>query len=329
MSHAITNDLGQLAGIIAVDVRKFSKHNDVQQEAIVKLLPKVLEAAADRAGLGDILRGSVFRAFRGDGYLIGFDPNRVVDVVDRYFDSLQAELRRRSQALRAEGIELRLRSSLHLGPLRSFDESVADSPSGRLMVESGRMVDAPSVRALLEHSDPTVTYVATVVSDDVMRNVIGAGRTARQPSEFVEAPLQIEAKDYSGKGYLRVPVPSGDLLRYGLLHGQPDETTKPEAEQEPETTPLLPTGFSTANFNGNAKNQVGTMIGDIKDDSVHDQSSVVTHVVGNGNSVAGNDINTTNTFADQVYSGSFYTRGDSNFGASSGRRVNESAAEGR
>jgi hypothetical protein len=46
MSHAITNDLGQLAGIIAVDVRKFSKHNDVQQEAIVKLLPKVLEAGA-------------------------------------------------------------------------------------------------------------------------------------------------------------------------------------------------------------------------------------------------------------------------------------------
>lgn len=294
MTHVDTNDLGRLTGILAVDVRRFSEHNDSQQERIGTLLPAILRDAADRAGLGDIMRNSVFHAFRGDGYLIGFDPNRVADVVDRFFDSLQAELRRRAPELRAAGIALRLRASLHLGPLRSFDTLVADSPSGRLMVESGRMVDADPVRALLEHSDANVTLVATVMSEDVMKNVIEAGRTARQPSEFVAAPLRIEAKDYSGTGYLRVPVPSGDLLRYGLLHGQPLEAAEDVAQ---------------------------TSDGESARDAL-----VRNDVAGNGNSVAGRDVMTSNhTVADQVFSGEFNTQGDANFGSSSGRRITERA----
>lgn len=321
MTQVDTNDLGRLTGILTVDVRRFSGHNDIQQGRIGTLLPVILREAAERARLDDIMRNSVFHAFRGDGYLIGFDPNRVADVVDRYFDSLQAELRRRAPELRAAGIELRMRASLHLGPLRSFDKLVADSPSGRLMVESGRMVDAKPVRALLDHSDANVTLVATVLSEEVMKNVVEAGRTARQPSEFVAAPLRIEAKDYSGTGYLRVPVPSGDLLRYGLLHGQPERTTDDERNSEEKSA--RPEGSWGNTFNGGADklNQTRDVYGGMNDDSVRNV------VVGNGNNTAGHDINTAgHTVADQVFSGEFNTQGDANFGSSSGRRINERTA---
>lgn len=334
MIQVDTNDLGQLTGILAVDVRRFSRHNDIQQKQIGTLLPVVLHEAAERAGLDEIMRSTVFHAFRGDGYLIGFDPGRVTDVVDRYFDSLQAVLRCRSPELRAAEIELRLRVSLHLGPLQSFDKLVADSPTGRVMVESGRMVDADPVRALLDHSDPNVTLVAAVLSEEVMKNVIEAGRTARRPSEFVAAPLRIDAKDYSGTGYLRVPVPSGDLLRYGLLYGQPEQATDDEQDSEERSTRSEGAGGNT--FNGSAPNarQIGYVSGGFSDNSVQNivsGDSVHNSVSGNGNNIAGGDINTApHTVVDQVYSGFFNTRGDSNFGPSSGRRINESGvAEGR
>lgn len=322
MDQLDTGELGRYTGILAVDVRGFSKHNDIQQEQIGTQLLTILREAAERAGLSDIVQNFVFQAFRGDGYLIGFDPDRVADVVDRYFDSLQAALRRRSPQLRAAGIELRLRTSLHLGPLRSFNTLVADSPAGRLMVESGRMVDADPVRALLDSSDPNVTLVATVLSEEVMKNVIEAGRTIRQPSEFVAAPLRIEAKDYSGTGFLRVPVPSGDLLRYGLLHGQPEKTAEDGDDEQP---PTPSEGFWGNSFSGHAEkvNQTRDVYGGINDSSVTAGPGGIA-VRGNGNTTAQGDINTGDrTVAEQVFSGDFKTQGDANFGPSSGRRINE------
>ncbi|EHK85310.1 hypothetical protein SZMC14600_16796 [Saccharomonospora azurea SZMC 14600] len=327
MDRLGTGELGQLTGILAVDVCRFSKHNDIQQEQIATQLPSILHDAAKRAGLSDIMRNTAFDAFRGDGYLIGFDPDRVADVVDRYFDSLQAELRRRSSELRAVGIALRLRASLHLAPLRSFDKLVADSPSARPMVESARMVDAKPVRALLDHSDPGVTLVATVVSEDVMRNVIEAGRTARQPSEFVAAPLRIEAKDYSGTGYLRVPVPSGELLRHGLLRGQPEHGTD-DGAADSEEQPIRRDGAWGNSFSGHAEkvNQARDVSGGINDSSVNAGAGGIA-VRGNNNMTAGGNVRTGGQqVAEQVFSGEFKNLGDANFGPSSGRRINEHTA---
>lgn len=315
MDQQRSDGLGRYTGILAVDVRRFSSHDDVQQGKIAELLLEVLQQAADRGAIAELLQGNVFRAFRGDGYLIGFDPDLAPAVVDRYFEALQAELRSRAAGLRASGIELRLRVSLHLGPLHSFDRLVQDSPSGAPMVESGRMVDAEPVRALLDHSDPDVTLVAVVVSEEVMQHVVGAGRTSRRPSEFVAAPLEIAAKDYSGTGYLRVPVPSGELLRSGLLHGQPEE------DDEPREQPPPVAGGSVHNeMTGTAGNlvQAGHVQGGIHDHSMRAGNGGF-NVRGDGNATAGRDVDrSTNK---QEYSGKFRSGGDINFGGSSGRRI--------
>ncbi|GGI86368.1 hypothetical protein GCM10011581_24320 [Saccharopolyspora subtropica] len=312
-----TRALGEYRGILAVDVHCFGRHNDAQQKMIIDLLPEIIQQSASRAGLPQLWDGH-FRAPRGDGYLFGFHVDLVSAVVDRFFDALQGAMRQRAAQFRAAEITLRVRTSLHLGPVQSFDALLTDSPSGKVMVDTGRMVDADSVRALLDHSDPNVTFVASVISNAVMEHVVRAGRTARKPSEFVEAPLQVDAKDYSGVGYLRVPAPSQKLLSSGLLFGQP--------EPDPEPTTEKRAIAGTANdVHGRADNVAQT----------HDVSGGINQgtqnrgivVKGNGNTTAGHGIDQSKD--KQEFSGHFYTHGDANFGPSSGRRINTDDTVGR
>lgn len=316
MEQRRSDGLGRYTGIMAVDVRRFSAHDDFQQGKIADLLLEVLRQAADRAAIPELLREEVFRAFRGDGYLVGFDPELAPQVVDRYCEALQEELRSRAGGLRAFGIELRLRVSLHLGPVGSFDSLLQDSPSGQAMVESGRMVDAAPVRALLDHSDPEVTLVAAVLSEEVMKHVVGAGRTARRPSEFVAAPLEIAAKDYSGTGFLRVPAPSGELLRSGLLQCLPEQD-EPEPAAEPDPVPASPVHNEVRGTAGNVV-QAGHVRGGIHDHSMRADNGGTT-VRGEGNAVAGRDVDQSSR--EQTFSGKFRGGGDLNLGDGSGRRT--------
>lgn len=308
--QGIERPIGDYTGILAVDVHGFGQHKtDRQQQTIVKVLAEVMQQAAIRTGLRDPWEGR-FRAFRGDGYLMGIPPELVAVVVDGFFDALQAELRRRAPQLRSDEITLRLRASLHLGAVQAFDALLQDSPTGKVMIDTNRMVDAEPVKALLDHSDPTVTHVAVVLSESVIKDVVDRGLTIRKTSEFVRAPLQVEAKDYSGVGYLRVPVPSGDLLSSGLLVGQPE----PQDEATTEAgSPRVQNSFS-----GRADNVVQTQhMRDLTANSARSDSS--TAVSGIGHIVARRDIDQSQN--KQEFSGHFYTQGDSNFGQSSGRRI--------
>ncbi|WP_024874122.1 hypothetical protein [Saccharomonospora piscinae] len=308
---------GKHMGILAVDVRRFSRHTTAQQETIQRELPAVLEVAATRAGLAEAWRGHHFRAFRGDGYLIGVRPELVAAVVDGFFDALQAELRGRTGELRASGIELRLRTSLHYGPVRAFDALLTDSPAGRVLIDAGRMLDAEPVRRLLDRSDPEVTLVASVVSGTVMEDIVQAGRTRRQPSEFVDVPLELEAKEYSGTGYLRVPAPSGDLLRSGLAPAEPDSTTLAEAEAEDkgEYTDARPAWVrNTVTGGASGVTQANAVHGGVRQQTVGNVSGGVV-ASGDGSVAGGRDATST-----QI-NGAVSPQGDANFGPASGRRT--------
>ncbi|ALG09654.1 hypothetical protein [Kibdelosporangium phytohabitans] len=320
----VNPSLGELVGILAVDVRRFSRHNDTQQRKIVDQLPQVLNQAAERAGLPALWHQKAFNAFRGDGYVMGIAADLVDAVVDRFFDSLQSELRKRARGLRADGVELRMRTSLHLGPVAQFDKLLTDSPTGRLMIDSNRMVDAPAVRALLDKSDPEVTFVASVLSGAVMDHVIMAGRTTRRPSEFVEAPLHVDAKEYSGTGYLRVPAPSGALLRFGLLTGQPESP----AADVPQEAPKPDSDSQVTNtVHGSAGNilQARDIVGNV-DTRPAPGVNNGTSIIGNGNVTAGRDVD--QSAGHQQFPGTFQAGGDADFGPSSGRRGNGDAETG-
>ncbi|MFI7680607.1 hypothetical protein [Actinophytocola sp. NPDC049390] len=312
----------EYVAILAVDVRRFSEHNGDQQKTIVNLLPEILQQAGKRAGLDDWWDRSKFLAFRGDGYLIGIPRVLIGPLVDKFFDALQLELRRRRSELRALDVEIRLRAALDLGPVRSFDAEFADSPSGEVMVNAARMLDADAVRALLERSDPAVTLVAVVLSSSVMEQVVSAGSTVRVRTEFVEVPLSVPTKAYASTGYLRVPAPSGDLLQSGLLvvenDGEPESTLfhdKVATAHQPEESATAVSN-ETGDIAGLAvlARDIG---GEVRDSSVGEAGANGVTVTGDNNVTAGGD----QTYHRQDFSGTFRTLGDSNFGPASGSRT--------
>jgi hypothetical protein len=313
-----TRSADEYVGMLVVDVCRFSKHNNAQQQTIVEMLPEILRMVTERTDLASLWEQHQFRAFRGDGYIVGFARELVGLVVDRFFDALQGELRRRSGEFRAAGVELRVRTSLHLGPVASFDSLLTDSPSGRVMVDANRMVDAAAVRALLDNSDPEVTFVASVLSHSVMENVVEAGATTRRASEFVEAPLDVTAKEYSGRGYVRVPAPSGDLLRYGLLCRQPEKISVDEDPVEARSEGVE--SHVANHVSGSAHNaiQTGDVRGGIHYDSARDNAKNIA-VTGHNNITAGGNVDQSS--GKQEFSGRFRAGHDANFGPSSGRRI--------
>ena len=300
--------VGRYIGVLAVDVRQFSRYNNDQQQTIVAVLAEMLKQAANRAGVDHLWNQNEFRAPRGDGYLIGFSPDLLSVVVDKFFDALQVELRLNAPRFRSAGIELRLRTAVDLGPVQAFDASLTDSPSGDVMVNAARLADTQEVRVLLENSDPAVTFVATAISKSVMKDVVSAGRTVRRPSEFLESLLRVPGKGYSEVGYLRVPAASGELLRSGLLFEE--HTAEETLAVVPETDPVTGDRSQETSF------EARDVSGDVQQRSVGEVSGGVT-VAGDNNVTAGRD----QTTHHQDFSGTFHTGADANFGPSSGRRT--------
>ena len=306
--------VGRYIGVLAVDVRQFGKYNNDQQKSIAAQLPEILEQAAIRARVEQLWQQNDFLAPRGDGYLVGFSPDLLSAVVDKFFDALQVELRLNSPRFRAAGIEIRLRTAVDLGPVHAFDASVTDSPAGNVMVNAARLADTREVRALLENSDPAVTFVATAVSQSVMKDVVTAGRTVRRPSEFVETTLGVPGKDYSEVGYLRVPAASGELLRSGLLFDEGG------TEESPASAPAADTDTADGAQENNFKAR--DVSGDVQQRSVRDVRGGIT-MAGDNNSFVGRDKHS------QEFSGTFHTGADANFGPESGRRIAAGDESGR
>ncbi|HEY3505612.1 MAG TPA: hypothetical protein VGN37_22855 [Actinocatenispora sp.] len=302
-------DLPDHLAILVVDTKGFSKHSDRQQNRLAPLIPEVLEQASHSAGISELWDLRIFPDSTGDGYMFGFPPKLLPHVVHRYLEHLQAELRRRARALRADGISMRLRLSLHLGPTEVLKDPRIDSPVGATMIGTHRLVDADPLRALLAYSDPDVTFLAAALSEAVMDAAVRNGSSTRHESEFVKAPVRIEAKDYTGIAYLRVPAPSGALLEKGLLGVQPAPAQE-VPDTEPVPVPADPSGTTQTvgpmDGNATAAAHVGGHVG----------------VLGGGNTFA-RDIDqstTSSTVHGNHYQAREMTIGDTNTGEQAGRR---------
>jgi len=313
--------------IMVVDTKDFSRYRDAQQNRLAHLIPQVLEQAARDSGLAKLWTHQKFPDSTGDGFIVGFDSGLLPQVLDRYLDVLQAVLRQRDTELRAEGIKLRMRLSLNKGPVEMLKELAYGSPVGKTMIDTHRLVDAEPLRVLLDRSDPDVTFLAAAISENVIAEVVRTGYAGRKESEFVAAPVKIESKDFQGTAYLRVPVPSGDLLRYGLLGVQPGREENKDngtvARPAPSPTPSASAAASVSvnKVSGRPRGrtvQLRDVNGGLHDHSVTTgnitgTTGVIGSVSGSGHTIVGRDIdqshNTWNAGGDQ-----YHARGDMAFG---------------
>jgi hypothetical protein len=266
--HTVADDLPETVAIMVVDTKGFSRHNDVQQEKLTVLIPEVLEQACRRCNLEDLWSGRQFPDSTGDGYIIGFQPRFLPGVIDRFLDALQEELAIRLPSFKSQDMRLRMRLSLEVGPARQLNDPRVGSPVGNAMIATHRLVDAEPLRALLDNSDPDVTFLAVALSERVMHDVVEGGHTRRHVvSEFVSCPVTTGKKGFSGTAYLYVPALSGELLRQGLVGVQ--ARTKP-VDAIPAPTPVPKPSSSVKRGVSAVDGHSNTVAGRDIDQSRHD-----------------------------------------------------------
>jgi hypothetical protein len=106
-----------------------------------------------------------------------------------------------------------MRVSVTVGPVSDSGLRQVSDGAGNARVELHRLLDSEPVRDLLTRSGG-ITRVAAIVSSRAFEDAVATGYSDEDASLYVEAPVQV--KSYQGRAYLRVPVPSGDLLTQGF-----------------------------------------------------------------------------------------------------------------
>ncbi|MBX6387834.1 MAG: hypothetical protein IRZ08_02330 [Frankia sp.] len=221
--------------MLAVDIKDFSGRPGADHQRLTMAIPDILDGALRRCGLGHLVGAHRFDQSSGDGWLRGYDPTVTTFLINPFLAALQAELsdcnHRGAHGIRATH-PLRMRVSIHLGPVDDSGHNLAGDGSGDARVATRRLLDAESVRDLLERSDPSATYVAAILSARVYEDAILTNYAAMPAALFHQVPVQV--KTYRDFGYLYVPQVSGRLLTEGLGGTQPGGPADPPASPAPD-----------------------------------------------------------------------------------------------
>lgn len=206
-------ELPPYRALLAVDIRDFSGTLGKDHARITEAVPTILRSAFQRCGLAETWREQRFGIGTGDGYALGLPSAVLPFLLNPFLPALQEELVYRAE-VNADPVPLRMRVSVHVGPVTDSGGELLSEGSGTARVETHRLLDAAPVRELLNRAGP-MTRVAAIVSDRAYQDAVLSGYAADAPEHYVPAP--VEVKKLVGTGYLRVPSPSGDLLSDGFL----------------------------------------------------------------------------------------------------------------
>ncbi|MGA5731973.1 hypothetical protein ACPCI1_25435 [Streptomyces seoulensis] len=274
-------------GILAVDAKDFTGRPAVQHEAVSRAVPALLKTALARAELRDLWDDRRFPATTGDGYVFGFDPTRMPFVIHPLLLTLQDVLTDYN-VLSHGAVPIRLRASLHIGPLPDTGDEFGGNGTPRN--DTHRLLDSQPVKAVLASHKESITHVAAILSDRCYEDAVVSGYTGRHADHFVEAAATVEGKQFFQRAWIYVPQPSGPLY----------EKTEPavaEISQEPVREvgrPLQDDGPQDRSTRNSAPN------GNINTGTVHGGQSVRNHS-GTGDHVEGNKADRVRGFqGDQV-----------------------------
>ncbi|MGX7825836.1 hypothetical protein ACTG9Q_12150 [Actinokineospora sp. 24-640] len=245
-------ELPPYTAILVVDVMDFSGRPGRDHARVTESIPSVLRQAFRRAGMSEHWDDNKFEFGTGDGYVVGFRPAVLPFLLNPFLPALQEELfyRNKVAAETDQGQPLRMRVTVHVGPMTSSSANPLSEGSGAARVEAYRLIDAQPVRDLLTRSS-AATCVAAIVSARVFADAVQPGFTGEDPELYIRAP--VEVKSYEGTAYLRVPAPSGGLLAEGFRTTTPED----DAIAAPGDAPVAEQHNTTRDVNGNVV-QTGT-----------------------------------------------------------------------
>lgn len=218
-------ELPEYRALLVVDVKDFSGLRGRHHAEVTDAIPDVLGGAFERCGAPEVWDGRRFAQSTGDGLSAGFGSGVLPLLLNPFLRSLQDELDHLA-GIRALPAALRMRVSVAVGPVTDPNPDGVSTGSGPARVENHRLLDSAPVRDLLARSGPA-TRVAAVVSARAYEDAVLPGYAGEPPELYV--PVPVREKGLRGEAYLRVPSPTGGLLRNGFLADAPADAAEPAA----------------------------------------------------------------------------------------------------
>ncbi|MFD7664210.1 hypothetical protein [Streptomyces sp. NPDC059788] len=191
---------------LALDVQAYGGNNDRRQSEIQHDLPLLLEQAAHNAGLD---RSHWHFQAKGDEQLavLPMDGREEPRVIDDYIRHIASALHQYNR-LRVKEAWLRLRASVHHGPVEVADNGYA----GSTVVVTSRLLASAALNRALRATDKADLVLA--LSNDVYNTTVVGGHTTLSPDAF--RPVMIHEKEYRSVAWLWIP---GDDVHHLDLDG--------------------------------------------------------------------------------------------------------------
>ncbi|MEZ7002292.1 hypothetical protein [Streptomyces sp. AD55] len=292
--HTRSRALPAYRGILAVDAKGFTGHPAIEHEAISRAIPELLRTALTRAGLEELWDDRKFPASTGDGYVFGFDPALMPFVIHPLLLTLQDVLTDYN-VLSYGAVPIRLRASLHIGPLPDTGDEF--SGNGTARNDTHRLLDCHPVKAVLASHKENITHLAAILSQRCYEDAVVSGYTGRHPDHFVEVAATVDGKPFAQPAWIYVPQPSGPLYEEAALAAPAAESPLREDARPPETAGTQGPPVSSSAPHGN-----------INTGTVHGGQSVSNHNVA-GDHVEGSKAHRVRGFqGDQVHGDKYQGR---------------------
>jgi hypothetical protein len=182
--------------VVGVDVQRYSGRNARRQLGIQAELSRLLNDAAESAGLD---RSRWERQPGGDGELAVL-PHQVdlVAVVRRFVDELALALADHNDDYAPER-QIRLRVAMHMDPLSTGELGYA----GPALIVLNRLLDSQPVRdALVTNPD---AGLALILSESVYTKAVTAELGGLRPSQFTPVAVNLPTKNFHQNAYIHIP----------------------------------------------------------------------------------------------------------------------------
>ncbi|MFF4323291.1 hypothetical protein [Streptomyces sp. NPDC001568] len=251
------DDVPQEYALLVIDMKDYSKIPEAKMAPTLADLESILSTVFEQCGINDVATLDNAVKDRGDGSIYLLPARHAARLVDPFLGHLKLALERREQSRLASSPSIRLRASVHVGPL------VLPDHRGDAAVDACRLVESVAVRramdAALDNDLPLAAAVSAPVFD---RSVLAQRTKTLKPRDFHEATALVNGKPgFKEPCWLHVPglVPSiidsycnADSNTSSSDRSNPERQNRTDDGPAPEK-PAVPAGGQSAKAKGKAR----------------------------------------------------------------------------
>ncbi|MFB7401947.1 hypothetical protein ACFCZR_17435 [Streptomyces rubiginosohelvolus] len=237
-------DIPAELALVAIDMEKYSQIPEAKMAVARCDVDDIVATTLVECQLPDPQKLPGRYKDSGDGAILLFPPSVLARLVDPLLVRLNAALMRYEQQRLASSPVLRLRASVHVGPLSLPDHR------GNAINDTTRLLDSQATREALSAAKDSRGFLAVALSEIAYQRTVDAGRTpGLGPHHFLGATARVSDKPgFEQPCRIHVPGLTGPAVRPYLTDATPPATTPGSGRQPAAPSAAPAAGGGTFQF---------------------------------------------------------------------------------